>query len=65
MDETHVKEFDLAEHGKKFFDEINKFREEKYMNDGNIVFASEGNVISIKNVAKMDLFQVKESESAY
>ena len=42
VEETHVTEFDLASHGSIFHREINSLREEKTMNDGNLVFASNG-----------------------
>ena len=43
-DETHVTEFDVDEHSKTLLDQMQKFREEKDLNDGHLVFASEGKV---------------------
>ena len=43
MEETHISEFDISEHANQFFEEIKNLRDQKNMNDGNIVFASEGN----------------------
>lgn len=42
MEETHVTEFDVEEHSKTLLDQMQIFREEKTLNDGHLVFASEG-----------------------
>ena len=42
MEETHVTEFDVEEHSKTLLEQMQKFREEKTLNDGHLVFASEG-----------------------
>ena len=44
MEETHVTEFDVEEHSKTLLEQMQKFREEKTLNDGHLVFASEGKV---------------------
>ena len=44
MEETHVIEFDVEEHRKNITRTNAKFREEKTLNDGHLVFASEGKV---------------------
>ena len=44
---THVTEFDVEEHSKALLEQMQKFREEKTLNDGHLVFASEGKVFFI------------------
>ena len=44
MEETHVTEFDVDEHSKTLLEQMQKFREEKDLNDGHLVFASEGTI---------------------
>ena len=41
---TNVTEFDVEEHSKTLLEQMQKFREEKTLNDGHLVFASEGKV---------------------
>ena len=48
MEETHVTEFDVEEHSKTLLEQMQKFREEKTLNDGHLVFASEGKVVYFK-----------------
>jgi len=42
VEETHVTTFDVTEHGAQFHREIVNLRDEKKMNDGHLVFASNG-----------------------
>ena len=39
---TRVTEFDVEEHSKTLLEQMQKFREEKTLNDRHLVFASEG-----------------------
>ena len=55
MEETHVTEFDSAVHGKQFFTALNAIRKDKSMNDGHLVFASDGKLVDAQ--LKIDQLQ--------
>ena len=59
MEETHVTEFDVEEHSKTLLEQMQKFREEKTLNDGHLVFASEGKMFSFLRVVWRATFGLK------
>ena len=44
VEETHITEFDLDKHATTFHEQIVHLRDEKLMNDGNLVFVCGGTV---------------------
>ena len=56
---THVTEFDVEEHSKTLLEQMQKFREEKTLNDGHLVFASEGKIFSFLRVVWRATFGLK------